>query len=297
MSRVHVVGSINQDIVAGAERHPRPGETVRGTTFRTHPGGKGANQAIAAARAGAAVSLIGCVGADAAGEELLAFLRDAGVDCDGVTVTADAPTGRGLITVAAGENTIVVVSGANNLVGLEQARRIGFAAGDICIAQLETPLDTTASAFRLARAQSATTLLNAAPADQVPDELLALSDILVVNVFEFIATFGSPVDEYLAAATAPSSVLRRFRGALVVTLGAEGVSVREGDRHVRIPGHEVVAVDSTGAGDTFVGYLAAGLIGGCTLEQAARRGNRAAAISVTRHGAASSIPGAAEIEQ
>lgn len=295
MSRVHVVGSINQDLVAGAERHPRPGETVRGSTFRTHPGGKGANQAIAAARAGASVSLTGCVGADTAGEELLSFLRDAGVDCEGVAITADAPTGTGVITVAAGENTIVIVSGANSLVGRDQVARIAFATGDICVAQLETPTEATAMAFRRARAKSATTLLNAAPSDQAADELVALSDILVVNALEFTAIFGLAVDEYLAATAVPSAVSRRFPGTLVVTLGADGASVREGATHFRIPGHEVVAVDSTGAGDTFVGYFAAGLAGGYPLEQAARRANRASAISVTRHGAASSIPVASEV--
>jgi ribokinase len=294
MNRVSVVGSINQDIVAGAERHPRPGETVRGTTLRIHPGGKGANQAVAAARAGAAASLIGCVGDDVAGKELLVCFRDAGVDCGAVSVVTDAPTGTGLITVAGGENTIVVIAGANDLLTPAMVARFDCEAGDVCVAQLETPVETTVAVFQRARAAGATTILNPAPAGEVPDELLALSDILVVNEFEFASTFRVPIDEWLAG-SALAAVSDRFSGPVLVTLGARGVSIWDGGSRTSIPGHQVEAVDSTGAGDCFVGYFAAGLVSGCTLEQAARRANRAAAISVTRHGAAESMPLASEV--
>ena len=295
MTRVHVVGSINQDIVAEAGRYPRPGETIIGRNLRIHPGGKGANQAVAAARAGVPSSLIGCVGNDAAGQELLAVIREAGVDCAAVRVVPDCPTGRGIITLAEGENTIVVIPGANMLLEMEQVEQIDFQPGDICVAQLETPIEATAVAFRRARESGASTLFNPAPASEVPAEVLELSDVLVVNVHEFTATFGVAVDDCLAAEGLPDAVTRRFSGSLLATLGAAGVSVWQEGTRARIPGHPVSAVDSTGAGDCFVGYLAAGLVSGLSLEQAARRANRAAAIGVSRHGALTSIPFAGEV--
>ncbi|HKP29469.1 MAG TPA: ribokinase [Gemmatimonadales bacterium] len=295
MSRVHVVGSINQDIVAEAARYPRPGETLIGTNLRIHPGGKGANQAVAAVRAGARAFLTGCVGDDAAGRELLAVIRDAGVDCDAVRAATDCPTGRGIITIAGGENTIVMIPGANMRVSHDQVARIEFQPGDICVAQLETPVDATVTAFRRAREAGARTLFNPAPAGQVPRELLDLSEILVVNVHEFVAAFDVPV-ESCTAARLPDSVSSRFQGSLLATRGADGVVMWHGGSRVAIPGHAVIAVDSTGAGDCFVGYLAAGLVSRLSLEQAARRANRAAAIAVTRHGALTSIPLAIEVD-
>jgi len=295
MSRVHVVGSIIQDIVVEAPRHPRPGETVVGTTLRTHPGGKGANQAVAAARAGAAATLVGCVGDDAAGRDLLAVIQAAGVDCSAVRVISGVPTGTGFITLAAGENAIVAFLGANAHVGPELAARAESLPGDVCVAQLETPVETTLNAFRRARAVGAAIVFNPAPADDVPDALLALADILVVNEHEFASIFGVQVESCLPADGTPVPVTRRFRGSVIATRGADGVLIWNGGSPVLIPGHPVAAVDSTGAGDCFVGYLAAGLAGGLSLERAARRGNRAAAISVTRRGAMSSIPSAAEL--
>lgn len=292
MGRVHVVGSITQDIVVEAARHPRPGETVVATALRTHPGGKGANQAVAAARAGAPTVLIGCVGDDAAGRELLSVIQAAGVDCSAVCVIAGVPTGTGFITLAGGENAIVFLPGANAHVAPESAR-IELLAGDVCVAQLETPVETTADAFRRARAVGATTVFNPAPADEVPDALLALADVLVVNEHEFASIFGTTVERCLSAADMPAH--ERFHGTVIATRGADGVVIWNGGPPVLIAGHPVGVVDSTGAGDCFVGYLAAGLAGGLSLEQAARRGNRAAAISVTRHGAISSIPSAAEL--
>ena len=295
MTLVHVVGSINQDIVAEAGRYPRPGETIIGTNLRIHPGGKGANQAVAAVRAGAEASLVGCVGDDEAGRDMLAVLRDSGVDCSGLRVVPGCPTGRGIITIVDGENTIVVITGANMVVSPEQVSAIEFRPGDICVAQLETPIEATIAAFRRARKAGATTLFNPAPASEVPAELLELSDILVVNVHEFSATFGVPVED-CSADRLPDVVTSRFRGLLLATLGADGVAVWENAARVLVPGHRVSVVDSTGAGDCFVGYLAAGLVGGLSLEQAARRANRAAATGVTRHGALTSIPWAREVD-
>ena len=297
MSRVHVVGSIIQDIVVGADRHPLPGETIRGTSLRTYPGGKGANQAIAAVRAGAMVSMIGITGRDAAGQNLTAYLRDSGVACDLVSTTDEAPTGTGLITVARGENMIVVVVGANAYLDEAAALRIGFEPDDVCVAQLETPVSTTLVAFRRARAAGATTMLNAAPAAPVSNDLLNLVDILVVNEHELTTVFDVAMPEVLGSEILPDRLSARFGGVLILTLGANGAALWNPGQRVLIPGHQVEAVDSTGAGDCFVGYLAAGLVAGLGLEQAARRANRAAAISVSCHGAASSIPMAAAVPQ
>ena len=295
MSRIHVIGSINQDIVAEAGRHPRPGETVIGANLRVHPGGKGANQAVAAVRAGATATLVGCVGADDAGREMLAVLRESGVDCAAVRVVSGCPTGRGIITLADGENTIVVIPGANACVSSAQVSAMEFHPGDLCVAQLETPVEATMVAFRRAREAGARTLFNPAPATRVPAELLELSDLLVVNVHEFVATFDVPV-ERCSTDRLPDAVTARFQGSLLATLGAGGVVMWHAGSRVVIPGHTVAAVDSTGAGDCFVGYLAAGLVDGLSLEQAARRANRAAAIGVTRYGALTSIPWSREVE-
>jgi ribokinase len=226
---------------------------------------------------------------------LLAVIREAGVDCAAVRVVPDCPTGRGIITLAEGENTIVVIPGANMLLEMEQVEQIDFQPGDICVAQLETPIEATAVAFRRARESGASTLFNPAPASEVPAEVLELSDVLVVNVHEFTATFGVAIDDCLAAEDLPDAVTRRFSGSLLATLGAAGVSVWQEGTRARIPGHPVSVVDSTGAGDCFVGYLTAGLVSGLSLELAARRANRAAAIGVTRHGALTSIPFAGEV--
>jgi ribokinase len=236
------------------------------------------------------------VGNDAAGQELLAVIRDSGVDCAAVRVVPDCPTGRGIITLAEGENTIVVIPGANMLLETEQVERIDFQRGDICVAQLETPVESTIVAFRRAREAGAMTLFNPAPASDVPAQLLELSDVLVVNVHELWATFGVTVDHCLTADRLPEAVTRRFSGSLLATLGADGVAIWPSDTLVRISGHPVSPIDSTGAGDCFVGYLAAGLINGYSLEQAAGRANRAAAIGVTRHGALTSIPFAREVD-
>ena len=295
MGRVCVIGSINQDIVAEAARHPRPGETVLGTTLRMHPGGKGANQAVASARAGARSVLIGCVGDDPAGQELLEVIRESGVDCAAVRVVPGVPTGRGVITLAAGENSIVVIPGANASVAPDLVDKVEYAAHDVCVAQLETPIDATIHAFTRASTAGATTVFNPAPADQVPDDLLALSDILVVNAHEYATIFGGRVDDFLTADHVPESVTRRFHGALIVTRGADGAVIWDRGSRTLVPGRAAAVVDSTGAGDCFVGYLAAGLAGGTPLGQAAHRANCAAALSVTRHGAISSIPFAAEI--
>lgn len=298
MAAVHVVGSINRDIVAYVEHLPRPGETVIGLRSASFPGGKGANQAVAAARMGARVRLQGRVGADALGREMTAFLVAEGIDVGGVGIADAAATGLALITVdAASQNVIAVVPGAN-IAWPQGLGPFQPAGGDVVVCQFEVPLGIVSAAFEAARAAGATTVLNPAPWQPLPAALLALVDVLVVNEIEMSGITGEPVDaiEDRALPAVARALLDRGPGAVIVTLGKAGAMVVERDRRaLRLPGKPVRAIDTTGAGDCFVGVLSAMLAAGEDLGPAADIANRAAAISVTREGAASSMPHRAEV--
>jgi ribokinase len=277
---IAVVGSINLDVVVAVERHPAPGETVIGCDRRELPGGKGANQAVAAARLGAAVALVGRVGSDTAGARLRAGLAGEGVDVAYVREDPDAPTGMALIAVdAAGENTIVVSLGANARVGAGDvaAARELLAGAQVVLLQNEVPQEAVAAAIEAARG---TVVLNPAPARA----LAAPVDVLVPNRGELEALAGRAGD--------PVALARSLAGAraVVVTLGADGAVVVEGDRAERVAAPRVQAVDTTGAGDAFCGALAQALADGATLVEAARWAVRAAAASVTRPGAQGGLP-------
>lgn len=276
MGHVTVVGSINDDLLVTAARLPGPGETVTGTTVAHADGGKGANQAVAAARAGASVRMVGCVGRDDGGARLVSGLRAEGIDVSAVDVVSDAPTGVAIVTVASGENTIVVVPGANAHV---RPVPLDLDAGDVVVGQLETPLEATAAAFAEARSVGAITVLNPAPAAAVPDEVLALVDHLVVNEHEIAIVLGVSADE---AQADPDAVRRATTATVHLTLGAAGAVAVTPDEVVTVPGEVVEVVDTTGAGDCFVGWLAAGIAESIPLAEAVRRANTAAAQSVTR---------------
>lgn len=285
---VVVVGSANVDLVVPVERHPRGGETVLGGTLTRTPGGKGANQAVAAARAGgAATTLVGALGRDDAADLLLASLTGAGVDVGAVARTG-LPTGTALITVdAAGENAIVVAPGANDAVAVDAAARERLAAADVVLAQLEVPVAAVVDAAR-ARRPGAPLVLNAAPSRDLPDALWREVDVLVVNEHEARDLAGPQAPD-------PGRALLDRVPAVVVTLGGAGsVVLRRGAPDVRVPGRRVAVVDTTGAGDTFCGVLAARLAGGADLADAARAAGVAAALAVTRHGAQEAVPTAAE---
>jgi ribokinase len=285
-----VVGSINMDMVVATEAFPRLGETLFGTHFATWPGGKGANQAVAAARLGAEVTMIGCVGADAFGEQLKATLVREGIDTRWVS-TGNAATGIASITLSGGDNAIVVVPGANHELAAADLDRAheAFAQADIVLAQLEVPLDTVLHAARLARRLGKPFFLNPAPAVALPAELIALTTLLTPNEHELAAalqTAGKPWAE----------VLRRMPGRIAMTHGKDGAyTSREDGELVHEAGFEVEAVDTTGAGDTFNGALAAFWHLGAG--QAMRRANAAGALSVTRAGAQGGMPTLAELEQ
>ncbi|NQX26547.1 ribokinase [Microbacteriaceae bacterium VKM Ac-2854] len=285
---VVVLGSANLDLVYRVERIPKPGETLLATAAEQHPGGKGNNQVIAAARAGADATFIAAIGSDAAGDTLTATLAEAGVRMLVRRVTER--TGTALITVdSAAENTIVVDSGANaTLLDLSGQERDAIAGADALLLQLETPLPTVLDAARTARAAGTLTALNAAPIQPLPDELLAELDLLIVNEHEAaVLADGDPADPDALAAT----LLERVP-ALIITLGSAGalIATREGSE--RIAGLTVDAVDTTGAGDTFCGALVAVLTGTAlaALVEASRFATAAAALSVQYPGAVPSIP-------
>jgi ribokinase len=298
MSRVFIAGSINMDVVATAERHPRIGETVAGKAVLYFPGGKGANQAVAAAKLGAPTTLIGCIGQDAFGNELKAFLKSQGIDLSLVRETAEAHTGTAIITVANADNTIIVVPGANALVSAADAATPLLAKGDIAVSQFEIPLLAISAFFKRAREAGATTILNPAPAIEFDADMRDLVDILILNESELGFLTGTELRDtddpaqFIAAAR----LLRAGKDRTVcVTLGKRGVLALVNDEPTMIPGRAVAAVDTTGAGDCFVGAVAAQLAGGKSIHDALEYANAAASICVQRMGAAPSMPTAAEV--
>lgn len=298
MGRVFVAGSINMDVVATADRHPRVGETVAGRQVLYFPGGKGANQAVAASRLGARTTLIGRLGIDAFGAELKTFLSAQGIDPGSIKETPETHTGTAIITVAASDNTIVVIPGSNALVSADDVADAPLAKGDVAVSQFEIPLPTIAAFFQRARAAGATTLLNPAPAQKMSGELLALVDILVLNETELGFLAGvelSESDEAAKIIAVARKLQARQDQTICVTLGKRGVLALAASEEFAVQGRVVKAVDTTGAGDCFVGALASQLAGGVPLRAALAFANAAASISVQRMGAGPSMPTAAEV--
>jgi ribokinase len=298
MGRVFVAGSINMDVVATASRHPRVGETVAGEAVHYFPGGKGANQAVAAAKLGAAVTLIGRLGADAFGQQLRTFLAAEGVDLALVKDTTEAHTGTALITVADADNTIVVVPGANALVSAEDVAVPALSKGDVAVSQFEIPQATITAFFKRARAAGATTILNPAPALPCEPALLDLVDILILNETELGVLTGTELrdsDEPARFIDAARRLLGASGKIICVTLGKRGVLALVRGEASLVPGRAVKAVDTTGAGDCFVGALAAQLANGRAIHDALEYANAAASICVQRMGAAPSMPTATEV--
>ena len=298
MGRVFVAGSINMDVVATADRHPKVGETVAGRAVHYFPGGKGANQAVAAAKLGASSTLIGRLGTDAFGQQLRQFLAAQGVDLSWVKDTVDIHTGTAVITIANADNTIVVVPGANALVGVEDVAAPVLARGDVAVSQFEIPQPAIGAFFEQARAAGATTILNPAPAIACGPELLDLVDILVLNETELGLLARAELhdtDEPARFIEAAQRLPTASDKIICVTLGKRGVLALIGSEPSLIAGRAVKAVDATGAGDCFVGALAAQLAEGKPIRDALGYANIAASICVQRMGAAPSMPTAAEV--
>jgi ribokinase len=294
---ITVIGSINLDLIANVERLPKPGETVPGDGFHTAPGGKGANQALAARRAGALVRMVGAVGQDGFADQALVCLRQDGVDLAHVR-ESHATTGTALIMVdRAGENVIAIVPGGNGTVLPGDVQAATLQKGEYVLLQLEIPLKTVHAALEAASEAGAVSMLNTAPFRAEAVEHLALADYVIANETEFdlyaeqLGLAGeSRADRMLAFADKTGSVL-------VVTLGAEGaLAVREGEM-LRVTAPEIVPVDTVGAGDTFCGYLAAALEAGLELEEALVRATVAGSLACLKSGAQPSIPTAAQVDE
>ncbi|WP_316162146.1 ribokinase [Bradyrhizobium sp. SZCCHNRI20481] len=298
MGRIVVAGSINMDVVATAERHPRIGETVAGRSVMYFPGGKGANQAVAAAKLGAPTALIGRLGRDAFGEQLRAFLTAQGIDLTAVKDSAGASTGTAIITLAQADNTIVVISGTNAEVSADDVAQVSLGSGDVAVSQFEIPQATITAFFQRAKTAGATTILNPAPASAFDSTLFALVDVLVLNETEL--SFLAGIE--LGNAPTPQQVNEAVRAlkprddqTVCVTLGARGAVAVSGAEARLVEGRAVKAVDTTGAGDCFVGALAARLSQGAAIADAIGYANIAASISVQRMGAGPSMPTAEEV--
>lgn len=297
-AKVAVVGSLNMDVVVKVKRPPEMGETVMGEAVHFIPGGKGANQAVAAARLGAQTLMIGAVGDDPFGQSLLESLQKSGVDSRGVKTVSGVATGIASILLAEGDNSIVVVAGANGRCLPEdvEAGRELLSEADILLLQLEIPLETVLTAARTAKELGKRVVLNPAPARELPDELYRLTDVITPNRSELGLLTGRPVEEEGLEA-AMRELLDRGVGCVVTTLGARGaacLSPEGGFR--RVEGIPVEVVDTTGAGDAFNAALACGLSEGMDLPAAVDFAGRTAALAVTRLGAQDGMPQRKEVE-
>lgn len=297
-NNVAVFGSLNVDVTFSVESFPNPGETLLSRAVSKGAGGKGLNQAVASAKAGAETLLYGAVGEDSDGAFLMACLRDYGISGAGVLRVADAPTGLAHILVDRfGENSIVVAAGANRSASLGAA---GFAAAHarVFLAQLEVDLELVRRFLERGRQCGAVTILNAAPASEKALGLLPYCDLLVVNEHEL--TFYGGAGRSSAVSTDVASIarnlLRRPEQVTLVTLGARGALLVSRDEAIDLPAVPVEPVDTTGAGDCLCGVLAAGIAAGLPTQKAVARAMRAAAIAVTRKGAAAAMPDAAEFD-
>lgn len=281
-----VFGSLNMDLVVRVARAPRGGETLQGRSFFTNPGGKGANQAVACARQGARVAMVGCVGEDDFGHALRNALAADGIDVAQVRTTGES-TGVAVVMVDdQGENRITIIPGANDLVQADPE----VLAGRYLLLQCEVPMPEVVRAAQAMRAKGATVVMNPAPVCRLPDELWPLVDVLVMNEIEASELAGLPVADPATAAAAATSLRRRGPATTIVTLGSQGVLLADeaGCRH--FPALQVQVVDTTAAGDTFIGAMCAARVAGQSIDAAVQRGIQAATICVTRAGAQASIP-------
>jgi ribokinase len=297
-ARIVVVGSANTDLVVRVSNLPRPGETVIGGTFASVGGGKGANQAVAAARAGGSTTFIAKLGADAMGDAAMAAFAADGVDTTFITRDPATPSGVAFILVDdRGENSIAVAAGANDRLLPADVDRAGAAiqAADILLVQLEIPLETMRHAVALAHAAGVPVILNPAPARPLDAGLLAQVTILTPNETEAELLTGLAVTDERSAASAAGRLLAAGPQSAVITLGGRGAVVSEAAATAHVAGHEVTPVDTVAAGDVFNGCLAVAIAEGKSLVEASRFANAAAAIAVTRHGAQASAPRRDEI--
>jgi ribokinase len=299
MGKIVILGSINMDVVVMAPKHPQPGETIFGTGVQFIPGGKGSNQAVAAARLADGVALVGRLGRDAFGAALSDFLAGENLSLQYLSYSETAPSGTALITVDQhAENRIIVVSGANFELSPDQIEPLAVDAGDTLVSVFEVPQETIRAAFLKARSVGARTILNPAPAASFIDGLQELCETLVVNETELAFFAGqAAIPNDLAAIKRQAQAIRsQPEQAIIVTLGAHGAVALQGTEFFSVPGRAVEAVDTTAAGDCFVGSLAVALDEGLSLRQAMSFANTTASLSVGKIGASTSLPFRWEVE-
>ncbi|TWU37344.1 ribokinase [Novipirellula artificiosorum] len=299
-SRICVVGSANVDLTFRTPRLPKAGETLAGHSLHVGMGGKGANQAVAAARLGAEVALVACVGNDSFGADAIGHYQKEGIDTSFVRQDTSRPTGTAAIVVDDdAENCIVIVSGANAELTPADVRRASavIQQADAVLCQLETPLDATLETFRLARAAGKLTILTPAPVVELPDELLRLCDLCVPNRTEIEFLVGGALNRHEDAHAAAKSLISRGVKSVALTMGGSGAFIADATGTTHIPICKVDAVDTTGAGDAFTAALAVSLAEGLTLQDASRRASLVAALTVTRIGTQSSFPDRGEVDQ
>lgn len=284
MGKTVVVGSINVDLVFTSEIRPKAGETVMGSTFSTIPGGKGANQAVAASKLGASSCMVGCIGNDQNGEFSINNLNLMNVDTSCIKKTDNAPTGVANIVVAEHDNSIIVIAGANYEITKEDIDNCKdvILSADIVLLQLEIPLDVVEYTADMCRKNNVRVLLNPAPAVELPKTLIENTTYITPNEHELNIILGKQnnVDE----------TIKMYPNKIIVTMGSKGVKYFDGIEMKIVPSYNVEVVDTTGAGDTFCGGLAAALVRGDKLEDAIKFANKAAAISITKLGAQSGMP-------
>ena len=296
---VVVLGGINMDLVTISARFPRPGETVVGSRFLTYPGGKGANQAVAAARMDAATAMVGRVGDDVFGPQLIETLRDSGIKVDGVAVAQDTTSGIAVINIdESAQNQIIQILGANDTCGDAEAVRVGQALvnASTLLLQLEVSVDLSLKVAKEAFEQGKTVILDPGPVRHIPSEFFAYCSVITPNETEAQALVGFPVVDWTSAAQAAEQLLARGVGIAVVKLGAQGVYFANADGGDFVTPFQVDAIDSVAAGDAFNGALAVSLAEGATLEQSVRMAAAAGALAVTKSGAQDSMPYRKEVE-
>lgn len=284
MGKVVVVGSINVDMVFTSEKRPKAGETVLGNSFSLIPGGKGANQAVAAGKLGAESVMIGCVGSDSNGEFSIDNLKSVNVGTDCIDIVNGVPTGVANIIVAENDNSIIVIPGANyeaNRDVIDKYKEVILSA-DMVLMQLEIPLETVEYVLELCKKNNVKVLLNPAPAVELSQSAIESASYITPNEHELKIILGKNCDT--------EEEMKKYPNKLIVTLGSKGVKYFDGNEMKLIPSNKVEVVDTTGAGDTFCGALAAALVNGSVLEEAIRFANKAAAYAITKLGAQSGMP-------
>lgn len=299
MSKILVIGSLNMDLVVTTPRIPSIGETILGSGFNTSPGGKGANQAVAAARLGGEVSMVGCVGNDIFGDNLLVNLKSNGVLSEDIKAINECPTGVAIIVLKDGDNLIIVDPGANYRLTPDMIDEIEGQIKEcsIMLIQLEIPIETVEKSISLAHKHGVTVLLNPAPARNLSNELLSKVNIITPNESECESITGIPVKTIKDAKLAVKSLMNKGVEQVVITMGNRGVVYNCGEEIVHKSANKVEAVDTTAAGDSFSGAIAVALSNGKNIDEAIDFANIVGALTVTKKGAQQSLPSKVEVEE